>query len=426
MQLAKVTAKASRFIVNDGCVFMWQSRTIPRFVLLLVWALGALLLLFLAFRFVNFEPVTKSPLDMAEAADPVPVQVTEIVEAGIMNEDGRAKPYQILRVQVVEGAWAGQFFEIDYGRRQVAAPGVSIRVGERLMVMLYPGPTGTTEAYFVDFIRTRSMLWLLGLFVLSSILLSGWKGVRSMLAMLLSFAVIIGYILPHILQGENPVAVSTVGAFAILGTTLYLVYGWTLKTHAAVLGTLSALLITGVLAAYFINLSHLTGFGSEEAIFLSQQSTVPIDLRGLVLSSILIGALGVLDDLVITQASAVFELHLANPTLGFSELYRRAMRIGQDHVAATVNTLVLAYTGAALPLLLLVTLGGEQLTHFINREFVTEEVVRTLVGSLGLISAVPLTTGLACLVALYHARLGRLEPYLGPIRRRGEHDHHHH
>jgi uncharacterized membrane protein len=256
--------------------------------------------------------------------------------------------------------------------------------------------------------------------------LSDWKGVRSMASMLFSFAVILFYILPNILAGENPVAISTVGAFVILAITLYVVYGWTLKTHAAVLGVLMALSLTGLLAYYFINLTHLTGFGSEEAMFLSQLSTAPIDLRGLVLSGILIGALGVLDDLVITQASAVFELHLANPSLSFARLYRQSMRIGQDHVAATINTLVLAYTGAALPLLLLVTQGGERFGTFINREFVTEEIVRTLVGSLGLIAAVPLTTGLACLLVLHHERLGRLRSLLGPISLGEGHDHHHH
>ena len=122
----------------------------------------------------------------------------------------------------------------------------------------------------------------------------------------------------------------------------------------------------------------------------------------------------------------MFELHLANPSLSFRRLYRQSMRIGQDHVAATVNTLVLAYTGAALPLLLLVSQGGEQLGTFINREFVTEEIVRTLVGSLGLIAAVPITTGLACLVVLYHERLGRLRPLLGTFSLGEGHGRHHH
>jgi uncharacterized membrane protein len=223
------------------------------------------------------------------------------------------------------------------------------------------------------------------------------------------------YIIPEILSGRDPLLVSITGAFGLLAVTLYLVYGWTLKTHAAVIGTFIALLITGLLANYFVDLTRLTGFGSEEALFLLQVPDLQINLRGLVLGGMLIGALGVLDDLVITQASVVFELHEADPGLKFRWLYRRAMRVGQDHVAATVNTLVLAYAGAALPTLLLFAQSGESYLDLLNLEFVTEEIVRTLVGSLGLFTAVPITTALACAVALYHDRLGPIAAYLGPV-----------
>lgn len=350
-------------------------------------------------------------------------KVVEIVEEGMIAINGQPQAYQILRVAIEEGPWAGQAVTIDYGKTQLAPPGMSVKLGDTILVDFTQKVDGSWQAYFLDFLRTPSMLWLVGLFVVATILLSGWKGVRSLLAMAFSFAVIVGFILPRILAGGNPVIVSTTGAFVILATTLYVVYGWTLKTHAAVSGILIALSLTGVMAYFFIGASRLTGFGSEEAMFLSQQMANPIDLRGLVLSSILIGSLGVLDDLVITQTSAVFELHQTDPNLDFGNLYSRAMRIGQDHVAATVNTLVLAYTGAALPLLLLVTLAGEQFDTFINREFVAEEVVRTVVGSLGLIAAVPITTSLACLVALNHARLRQWLPYLGPL---GSGGHHHH
>lgn len=348
------------------------------------------------------------------SADTHKARVIEIVEEGTIDLGGHIQPYQIMRVQVLGGEWNEVVFQIDYGKRQVRAPNAAIRLGEEILIIVSEAPGVLPQAHFVDFVRTQPLLWLLSVFVLASLLLSGWKGVRSLLAMALSLMVIITYILPGILQGHNPVLVSITGAFMILAFTLYLVYGWTLKTHAAVLGILLALLVTGLLAVNFIDLTRLTGFGSEEAMYLSQESAITLDLRGLVLSGILIGTLGVLDDLVITQASAVFELRAANPALGFAELYGRAMRIGQDHVAATVNTLILAYVGAALPLLLLISLSGEQWINFLNREFVTEEVVRTLVGSIGLISAVPLTTGLACLIALYHTRLGALQDYLGP------------
>jgi uncharacterized membrane protein len=400
--------------------------SLPLYLVLLIDILVLVLLIYLAPGFINSLNVWLQPSPAGQEDNTVEAEVVVLLEEGVIEEMGAARSYQIVQVEGLEGRWAGETFTIDYGQTTLSAPGISLDVGDRVMISVNQSVDGSWQAYFVDFVRTHALLWLLGLFVLASILLSGWKGVRSMVSMLFSFAVILFYILPNILAGENPVAISTVGAFVILATTLYVVYGWTLKTHAAVLGVLMALSLTGLLAYYFINLTHLTGFGSEEAMFLSQLSTAPIDLRGLVLSGVLIGALGVLDDLVITQASAVFELHLANPSLSFARLYRQSMRIGQDHVAATINTLVLAYTGAALPLLLLVTQGGERFGTFINREFVTEEIVRTLVGSLGLIAAVPLTTGLACLLVLHHERLGRLRSFLGPFSLGEGHDHHHH
>lgn len=405
---------------------MRKSFSLPLYLVILIDLLVIVALIYFVPRLIsaiNARRAVEPPVTAEEAT--VQARVVAVVEEGVVEEMGMQRPYQVVEVEGLDEPWRGARWTFDYGRTVLAAPGVSLDVGDRVMVSVHPGEDGSWRAYFVDFVRTPALIWLAGLFVVASVLLSGWKGVRSMASMIFSFTVILTLILPNILAGRNPVAVSTVGAFIILAVTLYLVYGWTLKTHAAVLGVLMALTITGLTAYVFIDLTHLTGFSSEEAMFLSQQAPAAIDLRGLVLSGILIGALGVLDDLVITQASAVFELHLANPTLAFARLYRQAMRIGQDHVAATINTLVLAYTGAALPLLLLVTQGGERFGVFVNREFVTEEIVRTLVGSLGLIAAVPITTGLACLLVLHHDRLGRLRPLLGPFSL-GEGHHHHH
>jgi uncharacterized membrane protein len=164
----------------------------------------------------------------------------------------------------------------------------------------------------------------------------------------------------------------------------------------------------------FVSFTRLTGSGDENSLFLIQMLNTQINLRGLLLGGMIIGALGVLDDLVTTQASAVFELHHANGSFGFRELFRSAMRIGQDHVAATVNTLVLAYAGAALPMLLMFSLGGGNYGLLVNYEFIAEEIVRTLVGSLGLVTAVPLTTAIAILFALRADSLRSWRQLLGP------------
>jgi uncharacterized membrane protein len=208
--------------------------------------------------------------------------------------------------------------------------------------------------------------------------------------------------------------VSIVGSVILLGVTLYLTYGWNLKTHAAVVSMIFVLLITGMLAGLFVLFTRLTGSGDENAMFLLQMLNTQINLRGLLLGGMIIGALGVLDDLVTTQASAVFELHHANESLGFRELFQSAMRIGQDHVAATVNTLVLAYAGASLPMLLMFSLGRGNYGALVNFEFVAEEIVRTLVGSLGLVTAVPLTTVVAILFALRADSLAKWRQVLGP------------
>jgi uncharacterized membrane protein len=358
-------------------------------------------------------------------SDTVRGKVLDILEEGTVTLGDTTQPYQILLIKLQEGPSIGQLLEIDYGLRQLRPAGLNLQPGDEILVTVGKSQDGALTAYFTDYIRSRGLLWLLGTFIVFILLISGFKGVRSLLGMLISLAVIIGFIIPNILQGKDPVLISVSGAFVILAITLYLVYGWTLKTHAAVIGTLISLIITGFMADYFVNLTRLTGFGSEDALFLIQKSEVRINLQGLVFGGMLIGALGVLDDLVITQASAVFELHQAGEHRNWLALYRSAMRIGQDHVAATVNTLVLAYAGAALPTLLLFSLSGEQYSYLVNLEFVAEEIVRTLVGSLGLIAAVPITTALGSFLAANHTQLGRLESWLGPINSENGHSHTH-
>jgi uncharacterized membrane protein len=256
------------------------------------------------------------------------------------------------------------------------------------------------------------------------LVISGWKGLRALLSMVFSLAVIIGYIIPHILAGEDPLTVSIIGSAILLGVTLYLTYGWNLKTHAAVLSMVAVLLLTGGLSILFVVITRLNGTGDENTMFLMQSLQTPLNMRGLLLGGMIIGALGVLDDLVTTQAAAVFELQHANPNFGFLGLYRSAMRIGQDHVAATVNTLVLAYAGASLPMLLMFSLARGDYAYLVNFAVVAEEVVRTLVGSLGLVAAVPLTTAVAIGFALYADRLGGLRQFLGPEGAEGGHHHH--
>jgi len=343
-------------------------------------------------------------------SETVRARVTEIIEEGEITLGDVVQRYQIARVELLEAQYQGIVMEMDYGKRQVLPSAVYLQPGDTVLVTVGSRPDGVLTVYFVDFVRTNSLLWLTGIFVATILVISRWKGLRSLLSMAFSLMVIIGFIIPHILAGEDPLRVSITGSIILLGVTLYLTYGWNLKTHAAVVSMIFVLLITGTLAGLFVIVARLTGTGDENALFLLQMLNTQINLRGLLLGGMIIGALGVLDDLVTTQASAVFELHHANDSLGFRALFRSAMRIGQDHVAATVNTLVLAYAGASLPMLLMFSLGRGDYGYLVNFEFVAEEIVRTLVGSLGLVTAVPLTTAIAILFALRADSLAPARP----------------
>jgi uncharacterized membrane protein len=368
-----------------------------------------------AFLFLPYFSQVELPVAQMSAfgSETVRARVDEIIEEGQIDLGGTVQRYQIARVEILEGEYAGILMEIDYGKRQVLSGNVYLQPGDKILVTLGKRPDGVITAYFAEHVRTTPLLWLLAAFIVAILLISRWKGLRSLLSMGFSLFVIIRYIIPHILIGEDPLRVSIIGAALLLAVTLYLTYGWNLKTHSAVLGMIFVLVITGTLAYVFVVFARLTGAGDENALFLIQMLDARINLRGLLLGGMIIGALGVLDDLVTTQASAVFELHGANPGLGLRGLYNAAMRIGQDHVAATVNTLVLAYAGASLPMLLMFSLGRGDFGYVVNFSFIAEEIVRTLVGSLGLVVAVPLTTAIAAGLALNSHRLGKWEQVLG-------------
>ena len=347
-------------------------------------------------------------------SDTVRAQVTQIIDEGDIDMGGHTQKYQVARINILEGQYAGVIMEIDYGKRQIRSDDYMLAVGDKIVVSISKTPENLVNAYFVDYVRTTPILWLTGIFAVAIILISRWKGVRALLSTVFSLYIIIGYIIPHILVGEDPLRVSIIGSIILLGVTLYLTYGWTLKTHAAVISMILVLILTGALSTVFVLFAKLNGTGDENVMFLMQMMETPINLRGLLLGGMIIGALGVLDDLVTTQAAAVFELHHANPNFKFRDLYNSAMRIGQDHVAATVNTLVLAYAGASLPMLLMFSLARGDYGYLINFSFIAEEIVRTLVGSLGLIAAVPLTTTIAIFFAARAESLGKWEQFLGP------------
>ena len=305
---------------------------------------------------------------------------------------------QKLELLVTKGSLAGETLTIETGDLGVPnAP--TYQVGDQVMVSFTQDNAGGKLFYISDYVRRDALIGLLVIFLVLTLIIARKRGVFSVLGMVISFAVIFMFVLPRILSGDNPVLIAILGSMVVLPATFFLSHGVNKKTLVAISGTLIALVITGLLAITFVNAAKLTGFSTEEAGFLSFESDQMINMQGLLLAGIIIGVLGVLDDITVSQSAIVFELKSANPKLGIGELYRRAMGVGQDHIASMVNTLVLVYTGASLPLLLLFVNNPRPISEIFNYELIADEVVRTLVGSIGLILAVPITTLIATLVA---------------------------
>ncbi|NBM15527.1 YibE/F family protein [Streptomyces sp. GC420] len=269
--------------------------------------------------------------------------------------------------------------------------------GQGVVVAYSPDAPEELQYSVTDVDRRVPIAVLAVIFALAVVAVGRMRGVLALVALTASFLVLTFFILPAILQGSNPLLVAIVGASAIMLIALYLCHGLTARTSVAVLGTLVSLLLIGLLGSIFIDWASLTG-NTDDYTGLIHGLYPDIEMSGLLLAGIIIGSLGVLDDVTVTQTSAVWELHQANPTLGVRGLYRAAIRIGRDHIASVVNTLVLAYAGAALPLLLLFTIAESSVGSIMNSELVAQEIVRTLVGSIGLVASVPVTTALAALV----------------------------
>jgi uncharacterized membrane protein len=268
------------------------------------------------------------------------------------------------------------------------------KVGDVVEIAQVPDGNGGNTYEVIEWVRRPVLGWLLGLFVLATLIVARLKGLRAILATALSLAIVTLYIVPQILEGSSPILVALVGAGGILILAIFFVHGINWSTTAALFGTLATVGLTLLLGQLFINIAHLTGFGSEEALYFNIAAE-QINLRGLTLAGLLIGSLGALTDTSVVQASLVRELSHVNPRLGVRELYKRGMGVGRDHIGSLVNTLVFAYAGASLPLLLLLIVNDFSLAHALNMELIATQVVQTFVGSIGLVWAVPLTTLIA-------------------------------
>jgi uncharacterized membrane protein len=311
------------------------------------------------------------------------------------EQGGGASTCQVVGIRLRSGPEAGLATELVLN--VLANPGIpTFDAGDRIVVQPIGVEPGSYA--FVDFQRSRPLLLLAVVFAVLVVALARWKGVAALIGLVATLLVLAKFVLPSILEGHDPVAVCIVGASVTMFIVFYVAHGVTVRSSTALVGTLLSLLATGLLATWATSAARLTGAGSEEALTVKAFAD-QVDLRGLLLGGIIIGGLGVLNDVTITQASTVWQLHLADPTAGPASLYRRGMQVGRDHIGATVDTLILAYAGAALPLLVFFSLADRSFGEVITTSLVGEEVVRSLVGAIGLVLSVPITTALAAVAA---------------------------
>lgn len=256
---------------------------------------------------------------------------------------------------------------------------------------------GGPSYIFVDFVRTVPIMLLAVVYAVVVIAVARWRGFRALLGLVGAYVVLVSFMLPGLVEGKPPLLLALTGSVAIMIGVLYFAHGFSARTSTALLGTIFGLGITALLAAWATDAANLAGVGSHDAATLVNMSD-KISISGIILCGLIISGLGVLNDVTITQSSAVWELYELAPESSARTLFSSAMRIGRDHIASTVYTIAFAYAGAALPILIIVMLYDRPLMDALTSAELSEEVIRTLVGSIGLVLAIPVTTLIAVLV----------------------------
>ncbi|MFO0704629.1 MAG: YibE/F family protein [Candidatus Andersenbacteria bacterium] len=344
-------------------------------------------------------PVQTTPTNFYKA------RVVEILEEGTRPTGASDEAYQKIRALILsKGDYKDKTVELEVSGFSDTRPYLKTRVGEKLVLMR----AQNAQSFFVaNKLRLSGLYVLAGLFALVVLIFAGRKGLFSIVGLGVTIAVLTLYSVPSLLSGSSPLGVTLLSATIILSLALPLAHGFNLRTAISLISSLAALLLAGLMAILAVKGLRLFGTGSEEGVYLQFLGDLTVDTRGILLGGIIIGTLGVIDDIVASQVATVAELKSANPALAWRELFTRGLRVGREHIASLVNTLVLAYTGASLPLLLLFSYYQSQpLWTILNSDVVSEEIARTLIGSMTLVIAVPVATLLAALTLAESAQYG--------------------
>lgn len=293
----------------------------------------------------------------------------------------------------------GESYAVDPSLSHSEGLQYEINKNDRVILQVIKNMDGTETAYFADVLRTKALIWILLFFAVIVMFVGRARGVMALLGFVLTIGILFWFVFPHMIAGDNPVPLAVGAGIVILAINLSLAHGLTRSTGVALLSTSLGVLLAWAFSAIFVGVAQLSGLSSEESVFLYWQMGGVGLPEGLLLAGIILGTVGVLDDVAITQCETVAELRSANQALRGRELFTRAMRVGRHHIASTVNTLVLAYAGASLPLFLIfLSSGTVSFTRFINTEAVAEEIIRTLAGTSALVLTVPIATALAAFV----------------------------
>ena len=357
-----------------------------------------LLLLSFLFTFQNIyaqEQQLENEDEIIEQDEYLEGVIVEILEEKDIEFGEQTQKYQKLKIEITKGSLKGEEIVIENGDSPMSQV-ILYSKGDTVLISHSFSNDDNDVFYITDFVRTKGIVILFILFILLSVTIATKKGFFSLISMMITFVILFSFVLPQIQSGKNPVVIAILASIVIIPITFYLSHGFEQKTSIAILGTSIALVITGILSNIFVNLTYLTGTSSEESLFLQTSGGLQYNLKGLLLAGIIIGTLGVIDDITISQTAIVYQLYSLKNDISFSQLFKKSIEIGKDHIASMINTLILVYTGASLPLLLLFMSSTRPFGEILSYEVVTTEIVRTLVGSIGLILAVPITTYLAC------------------------------
>ena len=335
-------------------------------------------------------------------------KVLSIEREGTRDVGGRENRYQQVKIRLLDGPAKDKEIALEYGGMFTITESQKVREGDTVVLVQSQTQDNRTAYRILDKYRIPTIIILLFGFFAVVLAVAGKKGIGAILGIFISLSVIIFFIVPRILAGNDPLAISIIGAIIILIATMYLAHGFRQQTHIALAATLISLFLTALLSILFVSLARLSGLGTEDAYSLQQMFTT-VNFKGLLLGGIIIGALGVLDDVTTTQAATVTELADADPKSTVRTLFAKGMNVGRTHIASVVNTLILAYAGASMGIFIFLVLGVQNniqpLWVILNSEVITEEIVRSLAGSIGLILAVPITTLLAAFFAKYSVKI---------------------